>query len=237
MASRVREAGMNVVCKLAALEASTARNSSSAGQEPITGSASALVEQEGVLDPGAQRELAQAIQEEADRLNRLVHNLLEMTRLESGGIHVRKDWEPLEEVIGSALSRVEKPLGERRVDVRLPPDLPLVPLDPLLIEQVLINFLHNAIEAVAATPNPRIELSCTAGIGQISIAVTDNGRGLDEAIVERIFVPFFSTKPGGSGIGLSLARQIALAHHGQVIAERRAAGGAVFTLSLPAGAH
>jgi len=81
-----------------------------------------------VLDPVARRELAQAIEEEADHLNRLVHNLLEMTRLESGGIHVRKDWEPLEEVVGSALARVEKRLGQRGVDVRLPTDLPLVPL-------------------------------------------------------------------------------------------------------------
>ena len=87
----------------------------------ITGSASALVEQEAELDAPARRELAQAIQEEADRLNRLVHNLLEMTRLESGGIRVRKDWHPLEEVVGSALARVEKHLGQRRVDIDLPP--------------------------------------------------------------------------------------------------------------------
>ena len=95
----------------------------------ITGSASTLVESGDRLDAGTRRELAQAIQDEGDRLNRLVHNLLDMTRLESGGLEARKDWHPLEEVVGSALARMEKALGARKVVIELPADLPLVPVD------------------------------------------------------------------------------------------------------------
>jgi two-component system sensor histidine kinase KdpD len=203
----------------------------------ITGSASALVEQEGVLDPAARRELAQAIQEEADRLNRLVHNLLEMTRLESGGIRVRKDWEPLEEVVGSALARVEKRLGQRRVDVRLPTDLPLVPLDPLLVEQVLINLLDNAIKYTPEdTP---IDVSASADDDAVTVTVADRGPGFAPGEEGRIFEKFYRGEAAGTrsgaGLGLAIARGIVEVHGGQITAEPRAGGGALFRFTLPLG--
>ena len=203
----------------------------------ITGSASALVEQEGVLDPAARRELAQAIQEEADRLNRLVHNLLEMTRLESGGIRVRKDWEPLEEVIGSALARVEKRLGQRRVDVRLPTDLPLVPLDPLLVEQVLINLLDNAIKYTPEdTP---IDVSASADDHAVTVRVADRGPGFAPGDEARIFEKFYRGEAAGTrsgaGLGLAIARGIVEVHGGQIVAEPRPGGGALFRFTLPLG--
>ncbi|HSD85301.1 MAG TPA: sensor histidine kinase KdpD, partial [Anaerolineae bacterium] len=112
----------------------------------ITGAASSLMDNENALEPAARHEMAQTIYEEAERLNRLLRNLLDMTRLESGALHVNKESQPLEEVIGAALSRLEEPLDDRAVNIRLPNDLPFVPIDSVLIEQVFINLLENAIK-------------------------------------------------------------------------------------------
>jgi two-component system sensor histidine kinase KdpD len=203
----------------------------------ITGSASALVEHGAELDAAAQRELAQAIHEEADRLNRLVQNLLEMTRLESGGIRVGKDWEPLEEVVGSALARVEKRLGDRRVDIQLPPDLPLVPLDPLLIEQVLINILDNAIKYTPA--GSPIESASTED-REVHVVVADRGPGFEPGEETLVFEKFYrghaAGTRSGAGLGLAIARGIVEAHGGQITAETRAGGGALFRFSLPLAA-
>jgi two-component system sensor histidine kinase KdpD len=201
----------------------------------ITGSASALVEQETELDATERRELAQAIQEEADRLNRLVQNLLEMTRLESGGVRLRKDWLPLEEVVGSALARVEKHLGRRRVDIRLPRDLPLVPLDPLLVEQVLINLLDNAIKYTPSdTP---IEISAAVEGPAVSVTVADRGPGFAPGEEARVFDKFYRGQDtgarSGAGLGLAIARGIVEVHGGQITAEPRAGGGALFRFTLP----
>jgi two-component system, NtrC family, nitrogen regulation sensor histidine kinase NtrY len=114
-----------------------------------------------------------------------------------------------------------------------PVDL-LVFADPELLEHALINLLHNAIDAVAKTSGPCIEINGSwLDERQIGITVADNGCGVTPASIDQIFVPFFSTKPGGSGIGLSLARQIAQAHGGRIDVEHRRAGGTVFTLILP----
>ena len=204
----------------------------------ITGSASALVEQGAELDAAARRELAQAIQEEADRLNRLVQNLLEMTRLESGGLRARKDWEPLEEVIGSALARVEKRLGDRRVDIQLAPDLPLVPLDPLLIEQVLINILDNAIKYTPA--GSPIEISASAEDREVRVVVADRGPGFapgEEALVfEKFYRGHAAGTRSGAGLGLAIARGIVEVHGGRITAETRPGGGALFRFTLPLAA-
>ena len=113
-----------------------------------------------------------------------------------------------------------------------PPDL-TVRADGGLLEQVLINLLHNAMEALSVAPDPRIEVRCLVRDEHCIISVSDNGKGLESGASEHIFVPFFTTKPGGSGIGLSLARQIAHAHHGHLEAASNEPRGAVFTLSIP----
>jgi two-component system sensor histidine kinase KdpD len=110
----------------------------------IAGAASGLLEEDMPLDTSTRRELCQTIAEEAYRLNRLVNNLLDMTRLEAGAVQVHKEWQPLEEVVGVALTRLEAPLHERPLTTHLPAGLLLVPLDGVLIEQVLINVLDNA---------------------------------------------------------------------------------------------
>jgi two-component system, NtrC family, nitrogen regulation sensor histidine kinase NtrY len=103
-----------------------------------------------------------------------------------------------------------------------------------LLEQALINLIHNAMDAVAGKERPEVSLYCRLRENECVISVCDNGSGLDGASLERIFIPFFTTKPGGSGIGLSLARQIAHAHHGQLEAAPNESRGATFTLSIPA---
>src|SRR5262249_44509399 len=116
----------------------------------ITGAISSLLEEPDRLDPTIRRELLQAAHDDADRLNRLVTNLLDMTPLESGPIQVGREWHPVEETVGSALARRGGRLRDRPVRTTVPPDLPLVPLDGLLMEQVLINLVDNALNYTPA---------------------------------------------------------------------------------------
>ena len=113
-----------------------------------------------------------------------------------------------------------------------PPDL-MLRADPELVEQAVLNLLKNALEAVAGRPDGRVRLICGRENALASISVVDNGPGLSPAQAEAVFTPFFTTKPGGSGIGLSLARQIALAHGGRLEHVPAAHGGAAFRLLLP----
>jgi len=115
----------------------------------------------------------------------------------------------------------------------VPPELKLL-ADPELMEQALINLLRNAVDAVAQTPAPRIAVEIRAAEAGVTVEVLDNGHGLPDEVASRVLTPFFTTKPGGSGIGLNVARHVALAHGGQLDVRRGEAGGAVFSLVLPA---
>ena len=141
--------------------------------------------------------------------------------------------------LAAGLDRLMEPMLSERgiayVSQVDPPDLVLF-ADPELLEQAMLNLLKNAVEAVEGSAAPAIQLSCRAiGDGLVAISVCDNGRGLPED-PEGLFVPFFTTKAGGSGIGLSIARQVALAHQGQALAERREPRGATFSLVFPPSA-
>jgi two-component system nitrogen regulation sensor histidine kinase NtrY len=142
----------------------------------------------------------------------------------------------LSEVIGNIERLMTATLSDKNIaySSRIDPIDLAVSADPELLEHALLNLLHNAIDAVAKTSVPRVEINNSwLNERQIGITITDNGCGVPPASIDRIFVPFFSTKPGGSGIGLSLARQIALAHGGRIDVEHRHSGGSVFTLILP----
>jgi len=205
----------------------------------IAGAASSLEASGERLDPQARRELVLTIHEEADRMVRLANNLLEMGRLQSGTVALRRDWQPIEEVFGSALHALEGPIGSRRVDVRVPKDLPLVSFDEVLIERVLFNLLENALRyAPAGSP---IEIGASPRDGEILVEILDRGPGIAPGEEERIFEKFFrgeAARAGhGAGLGLAVARAIVEAHGGRIRAENRPGGGAAFRFTLPSVAE
>ena len=184
-----------------------------------------------------QTELAAAIREEALRMNRLVNNLLDMARLESGHVRLNLQWQPIEEVVGSALKVSGSLLALHRVSVSIPPDAPLVQFDAVLIERVLCNLLENAAKHTSA--GAEIRVSAAAQDEQIEIAVSDNGPGLPPGMGERIFDKFTrgqeeSAIPG-VGLGLAICRAIVEAHGGTIRAEASDVGGARFVFTLPLG--
>ncbi len=201
----------------------------------ITGAASSLRERPEGLAPEARQDLLDSILEESQRMNRLIGNLLDMIRLETGSLQVQKEWQPLEDAVGVALIRLGERLRQHPVEVRLPPDLPLVPLDAVLLEQVFINLLENAAKYTPeGTP---IEIFAAASPGVVTVSIADRGPGIAAGEEERIFEKFFRSEgapPGkGVGLGLTIARGIVTAHGGRIWAEPREGGGAVFRFTLP----
>nr|MBI3614511.1 sensor histidine kinase KdpD [Nitrospirota bacterium] len=200
----------------------------------VTGAASSLLEGRDRLDAAARQDLAKAIYGEAARLDRLVKNLLDMTRLEAGAVQPKKEWHPIEEIVGAALTRLEGRLQGHPVRTQFPPDLPLVRLDGVLIEQVLVNLLENALKY--ASPDGPIELSASRADDAVTVEVADRGPGLQPGDEQRIFDKFYrgsQARKGGVGLGLTICRGIVEAHGGRIWAENRPGGGAVFRFTLP----
>jgi two-component system sensor histidine kinase KdpD len=203
----------------------------------IGGAASALRDGAPGLDDARREELVETIEDEAARLERLVANLLDMTRLESGVLDFRRDWVPADELIGSALNRLDAALTGRPVSVELPHDLPLLYVDPVLFEQVLINLLDNAARHTPArTP---IAIGARSDASEVTIDIADRGPGISERLRERIFEKFQrgpGAATGGVGLGLAICRGIVEAHGGRIAVANRDGGGTVFTIVLPRGA-
>jgi len=202
----------------------------------ITGAVSTILEGGARLDDGTRHELLESVRDEAERLNRLVQNLLEMTRLESGALQLRREWHPLEEVVGAALSRLGARLTGRRVSTRVPPELPLVAIDDVLIEQVLINLLDNALKYTPA--GVPIEIIATAGEANVTVEVADHGPGLPPGKEDAVFEKFYRVDPvgaRGAGLGLAITRGIVQAHGGRIWAQNLPGGGVAFLFTLPLG--
>jgi two-component system, OmpR family, sensor histidine kinase KdpD len=200
----------------------------------ITGAATTILESGTRLDQRTQHELLESVRDEADRLNRLVQNLLEMTRLESGALELRREWHSLEEVIGAALGRLAKSLGTRRITVSIPPDLPLVAIDDVLIEQVFVNLLENAIKYTP--PDSAIRIIVTATDRSVTAEVADHGPGLPKGQEARVFEKFYraaSDSRRGAGLGLAICRGVVLAHGGRIWAHNLPEGGVAFLFTLP----
>lgn len=197
----------------------------------IAGAASSL------LDPGlgsaTRDELAGTIVGESDRLNRLIGNILQVTRLESGAATVEKEWQPLEEAVGAALTRAEELMERRPVSVELPLDLPLVQADGLLLEQVFFNLLENA--AKYTPPGTPVTVRAWTSPGWVEVEVTDLGPGLPAGEEGRVFDKFVRLSAGGRGVGLGLTvcRGIVAAHGGTMWAKNRSGGGVAFRFRLP----
>jgi len=177
--------------------------------------------------------LIQSIHQESQRLEKLVNNLLNLTRLETGQVQVKKEWVPMEEIVGSALNRMETQLGDRRVVLRLQETW--VPLDPVLMEQVLINLLDNAVK-FSPSGSP-LEIGSRAERGVAILTITDRGLGLTPGEEERIFEKLYrgshSASAPGAGLGLAICRGIIQAHGGTIRAESASGGGARVIITLP----
>lgn len=202
----------------------------------ITGISSALLEDQALFESREGRELLSGISEEADRLNRLVSNLLEMTRLEAGAIEPKKEWQPVEEVIGAALNRLGPELEGRLVSVHLQAHLPPVRIDGVLMEQALRNVVDNAYRYTS--PGDLIDIRAEEVADGVRITVGDRGCGLPPGDETRIFDKFYrglEAEAGRSGVGLGLAvaRGIVEAHGGRIWAENREGGGALFHILIP----
>ncbi len=198
----------------------------------ITGAATALLQRDIMLEQKDKQELARTIQEEAEHLNRIIRNVLDMTRLESKAITVKKEWQSIEEIVGVALDRLSERLGSRRVVIDIPSDLPLVPFDPLLMEQVLMNLLDNAVKY--APDGGPIEVMAGLKDGNtLLVEISDHGPGIAPAELEHIFEKFVHGSGGGMGLGLAICRAIINAHGGRIWAENRPEGGSVFRFTLP----
>jgi two-component system sensor histidine kinase KdpD len=201
----------------------------------ITGAATSLLEDKAALPEATRRDLAETIADEAGRLNRLIGDLLEMTRLESGALRVRKEWHSLEEVVGAALSGLEAQLRDRPILVDIAPDLPLVPLDDVLFEQVVRNLVENSDRY--SPKGQAIELSARIEEKQLRFTVADRGPGLLPGEEQRAFEKFYrgpdSTDRYGAGLGLAICKGIVEAHGGRIGGTNRPGGGAEFTVWLP----
>ncbi len=200
----------------------------------ITGAATSLRDDGSKISVVQHDELVITICEEAERLERLVRNLLDMTRLDSGAMSVKREWVPLDDMVSGALTRLDHVLGEREVTTDWPADLPLLFVDPLLIEQVLLNLLENAAKYTPAT-SPLEVFACVQA-KDLVIEIRDRGPGLSPSDLERIFEKFYRGSHvgiSGVGLGLPICRGIADAHGGSLVAENRTGGGSVFRLTLP----
>lgn len=199
----------------------------------IHGAASSLLLDSSVL-PDPARDLIAMIREESDRLAQLLANLLDLTRLESGTLHPEREWQSMEELVASALARAEAQAGRMEVRVDLPADLPLVSVDGVLVEQLLLNLLVNARRHAPGGP---VDLCAGWREGRLDIEVADRGPGIPPADRERVFEAFFRPRghlqDGGVGLGLAICQAIARVHGGRIWVEERTGGGARFRVSLP----
>ena len=201
----------------------------------ITGAASSLLNMDNPLPEPNRQELLQTIHEEAERLSQQVNNLLEMTRLEAGTLSVRKELQPLEEVIGAACQRLERLLKIRDLRIVIHPDALWVSVDGALLEKVFINLIENAVK-FSPTETP-LEIEAIRRDNNVIIEVRDRGCGIREGEEESVFNKFYRgttpAKTPGVGLGLTICRGIVNAHGGRMWAEKRNGGGTVFGLSLP----
>jgi two-component system sensor histidine kinase KdpD len=198
----------------------------------ITGAATTLLQGDVMIDTESRLDLVKTIQEEAERLNLIIKNVLDMTKLESGAIKLNKEWQSLEEIVGVVLNRLGDRLKDHPVTVKLPGNLPLIPFDGLLIEQVMVNLFDNAIKYTPkGTP---LELSASESFYTVTVSLADHGPGILPGDEERIFEKFVSGRATGGGVGLGLAicRTIINAHGGKIWAENRSDGGAMFHFTL-----
>jgi two-component system sensor histidine kinase KdpD len=184
-----------------------------------------------------QQVLAEALRDETLRMSALVTNLLDMARIQNGDVHLNLQWQTLEEVVGSALRICRSNLGARRIETRLPRELPLIRFDAMLIERVLCNLLENAAKYTPADSHVTIAAEVSGHF--MNVSVFDNGPGLPAGREESLFEKFTrgerESATSGVGLGLAICRAIIEAHGGMIRAGKSVEGGAQFNFTLPLG--
>ncbi len=201
----------------------------------IVGAASTLETDEERLTKDSRRKLVGAISEEAQRMSELTTKILEMARLEAGEVVLNRQWYAPEEIVGSALRRLDKKLKARQVNVHMADNLALIHVDAVLLQQVLVNLLDNADKySPAGLP---IDISVVTTSFGLSITVADRGQGIPEGLQQKIFDKFFrihsESAQSGVGLGLSICRAIVEAHGGEIQVTNRSGGGSMFQLHIP----
>jgi two-component system sensor histidine kinase KdpD len=204
----------------------------------VLGSTTTMIEYGEGMPAATRADLLQSVREEAERLNRYVGNLLDMTRLEGGGLNIREDWIDVRDVLAAAAERVERRLGKRHVERDFPPDLPPVRLDPNLLEQAVVNILENAI---AYSPDETaIDLAAYEDRNNVVISIEDEGKGIPTAELERVFEKFRrmeepTDRTKGAGLGLSISKGFIEAMGGRIAAASPIHGdhGTRVLISLP----
>lgn len=206
----------------------------------IKAAASSLLQEDVQWDEETRRSFARTIEREADRLNRLVGNLLDMSRIENGALKPEKEWYPPSEFIHDVLDRLHPLLQGRLVHTHIPNNLPAVEVDYLQMDQVLTNLLENAVRYTP--PESPIDVYAQQRGTQVVISVADRGPGIPAADLERVFDKFYrvlpkermASYPTGSGLGLAVCKGLVEANGGQIWAEPREGGGVTFSLAFAA---
>jgi two-component system sensor histidine kinase KdpD len=201
----------------------------------MSGASSSLVESGERLGPGERRALAESIFRHSRAMADVMGNVLQMTRLETGTLKLKRDWSSIEEIAGSVLDRLGGRLAQHRVMLDLPAGLPLVRVDATLVEQALGNLLENA--AKHTPPGTLVRLRAVEREGELIVSVEDFGPGLDPGDFARVFAKFHrgvgEGAAGGIGLGLAICRAIVLLHGGRIWAEQLPGGGTAFRFALP----
>ena len=203
----------------------------------ITGSLSSLADPGTVLDDAQRHELLETAREQAEHMNRLVGNLLEMTRLEVGAYKLRLAPTDIQELIGTVLSQFGDALRGREVTIDVAPDLPPVPMDFVLITQMLANVVDNALKY--SPPGTPLEIHARMAGPELQVQIADRGLGIPRDEVKRVFDKFYRIRrpgdAGGVGLGLAISAGIVELHRGRIWAEQREGGGTAVTFAVPAG--
>jgi len=200
----------------------------------IVGATDNLLTEPSRLSQKDSRILLSEIAIASQRLSRQVDNLLNMSRLESGFIRIKKDWCNIRELICSIVQVLEEPLATHQVSVDISERLPLVRLDYGLMEQVLHNLIYNAAQYTPAQSSVYVRAGCRDGC--LEIIVEDDGAGFPEEEIRRVFEKFYrpaGSAPGGAGLGLSIVRGFVEAHNGTILLTNRPDGGARFVINIP----
>ncbi|HET9148908.1 MAG TPA: ATP-binding protein, partial [Alphaproteobacteria bacterium] len=201
----------------------------------IVGAASTLADRYDRLDAASREALLATVENEARQMSVVAENVLQLARLSAGALALRRDWESPEEILGAVVARFRGRRLDRRLRLRVPPGLPLIYADGVLLAQVLTNLIENAIKH--SPPDGAIDVEARRKESEVEIAVKDRGPGIGDGAGDELFRIFHrgqaESAESGVGLGLAIAKTVVEAHGGRIRARNRPGGGAVFRFTVP----